>query len=172
MEARISRATLVALVLCSLCSLGARYKSANFVVSASTPEIAEQVGVLAEKYRKELAIEWTGAELPRWAEPCPITVKTGPNLGAGGATSFMFDRGEVYGWRMNIQGSLERVLDSVLPHEVTHTIFASHFRQPLPRWPAWLRHRHRWASSVSWCGKEPLAASGADQPRPNHMSVR
>jgi hypothetical protein len=26
------------------------------------------------------------------------------------------------------------VLDSVLPHEITHTIFASYFRQPLPRW--------------------------------------
>ena len=35
---------------------------------------------------------------------------------------------------MNIQGSRERILDSVLPHEVTHTIFASYFRQPLPRW--------------------------------------
>jgi hypothetical protein len=35
---------------------------------------------------------------------------------------------------MNIQGSRERVLDSVLPHEITHTIFATHFRQPLPRW--------------------------------------
>jgi hypothetical protein len=35
---------------------------------------------------------------------------------------------------MNIQGSRERVLDSVLPHEVTHTIFASYFRCPLPRW--------------------------------------
>ena len=35
---------------------------------------------------------------------------------------------------MTIQGSEERILDSVLPHEVTHTIFASHFRQPLPRW--------------------------------------
>jgi hypothetical protein len=57
-----------------------------------------------------------------------------PNLGAGGATSFVFDRGEVFGWKMNIQGSRERILDSVLPHEVTHTIFASYFRQPLPRW--------------------------------------
>ena len=46
----------------------------------------------------------------------------------------MFDRGEVFGWKMNIQGSRERMLDSVLPHEVTHTIFASYFRQPLPRW--------------------------------------
>jgi hypothetical protein len=35
---------------------------------------------------------------------------------------------------MTIQGSAERILDSVLPHEVTHMIYASHFRQPLPRW--------------------------------------
>ena len=46
----------------------------------------------------------------------------------------MFDAGEVFGWTMTIQGSEERILDSVLPHEVTHTIFASHFRRPLPRW--------------------------------------
>ena len=46
----------------------------------------------------------------------------------------MFDQGEVFGWRMNIQGSRERILDSVVPHEVTHTIFASHFRRPIPRW--------------------------------------
>ena len=46
----------------------------------------------------------------------------------------MFDRGEVFDWKMNIQGSRERILDSVLPHEVTHTIFASYFRRPLPRW--------------------------------------
>jgi hypothetical protein len=35
---------------------------------------------------------------------------------------------------MKVQGSRERVLDSVVPHEVTHTVFATHFRQPLPRW--------------------------------------
>jgi hypothetical protein len=35
---------------------------------------------------------------------------------------------------MTIQGSEERIIDSVLPHEITHTIFASHFRRPLPRW--------------------------------------
>ncbi len=63
-----------------------------------------------------------------------MTVMVGPNLGAGGATTFVFDRGEVFGWRMTIQGSPERVLDSVLPHEITHMIFASHFRRPLPRW--------------------------------------
>jgi hypothetical protein len=46
----------------------------------------------------------------------------------------VFDAGEVFGWTMTIQGSEERILDSVLPHEITHTIFASHFRRPLPRW--------------------------------------
>src|SRR5690606_37286166 len=37
-------------------------------------------------------------------------------------------------WRMNVQGTRERILDSVIPHEVSHTVFASHFRRPLPRW--------------------------------------
>jgi hypothetical protein len=35
---------------------------------------------------------------------------------------------------MTIQGSAERILDSVLPHEITHTVFATHFGCPLPRW--------------------------------------
>ena len=64
----------------------------------------------------------------------PDSCASRSEFGRRGATSFVFDRGEVYGWKMNIQGSHERILDSVLPHEVTHTIFASYFRQPLPRW--------------------------------------
>jgi len=55
-------------------------------------------------------------------------------MGAGGATTFNFQNGEVYGWKMDIQGSEERILDSVLPHEINHTIFACYFRRPLPRW--------------------------------------
>ncbi len=35
---------------------------------------------------------------------------------------------------MTIQGSPQRLLDSVLPHEITHMIFASYFRSPVPRW--------------------------------------
>ena len=119
--------------LAALTTLGAAYPTPNFVVNAPTAQIAKQVGTHAEHYRKEIAIKWLGHELPRWYKPCPINVKLG-SMGAGGATSFAFDRGEVFNWEMNIQGSLERVLDSVLPHEVSHTIFASHFRRPLPRW--------------------------------------
>jgi hypothetical protein len=35
---------------------------------------------------------------------------------------------------MEVIGTPERILDSVLPHEITHTILATHFGQPLPRW--------------------------------------
>ena len=141
MEARIARvvsfsALLVGLGFCIADSSAraAGYKTTNFVVSAPTPQLAKEIGDQAEVYRRDLAIEWLGQELPAWSKPCPIHAQVDQNLGAGGATSFVFDRGEVYGWKMNIQGSHERILDSVLPHEVTHTIFASYFRQPLPRW--------------------------------------
>lgn len=123
----------VSLVLGVLSSLGATYKTPNFIVNAPSAEFAKQVGDAAEIYRRELALEWTGKEMPRWSSPCPIHVTVGA-MGAGGATTFNFERGEVFGWRMNIQGSEERILDSVLPHEINHTIFACYFRRPLPRW--------------------------------------
>jgi hypothetical protein len=138
MEARLVRA-LVALVACTLwCSSdsaqAAGYRTRNFTVAAPTPQLAKEIGDVAEQWRKKLSIEWIGEEMPSWSKPCPIQAQVAPNLGAGGATSFVFDQGQVFGWDMKIQGSRERILDSVLPHEITHTIFACYFRQPLPRW--------------------------------------
>ena len=115
-------------------AVAAGYRTANFIVEAPTPDQARKIGDAAEQYRHTLAVEWTGSPLPRWSRPCPITAQVAPHLGAGGATSFVFDKGEVFNWTMTIQGSEERILDSVLPHEITHTVFASYFRRPLPRW--------------------------------------
>jgi hypothetical protein len=112
----------------------AGYRTTNFVVNAPTPQLAKEIGDAAETWRHDLAVEWIGSPMPPWSQPCPINARVSPRLGAGGATTFIFDRGEVFGWEMNIQGTRERVLDSVLPHEITHTIFACHFRRPLPRW--------------------------------------
>jgi hypothetical protein len=131
MDARIVRAVVLTAVVASL---GAGYRTPNFVVEASSEGLAHRVGLAAEKYRRELAMLWLNKELPDWSEPCPIKVQAAPHLFAGGETSFVFDRGEVFGWRMRVQGTEERILDSVLPHEVTHTILATHFRRPLPRW--------------------------------------
>lgn len=134
MDARNTRGAAVLAVALIFLGTGAGYKTPNFIVMAPTPQLAEKIGKAAEQYRHTLAIAWTGKPMPDWSQPCPITAKVSPRLGAGGATSFVFDRNEVYGWQMKIEGSEERVLDSVLPHEVSHTIFASYFRQPMPRW--------------------------------------
>lgn len=141
MEARIAgafgpiaRLVFLTTLLNSTVADAAGYRTANFTVDAPTPQLAKEIGDSAERWRTQLAQEWLGKTLPNWSKPCPIKAKVAPSLGAGGATSFIFDQGQVFGWRMTIQGSRERILDSVLPHEVTHTIFASHFRKPLPRW--------------------------------------
>lgn len=110
----------------------AGYRTQYFIVTASSPEYAKEVAEAAERLRKDLALEWLGRELPPWRDSCPIEVVN--DTGAGGVTQFYFDRGQPYGWSMRIQGTRERVLDSVLPHEVTHMVFATHFGRPLPRW--------------------------------------
>ena len=74
-----------------------------------------------------------GQEMRPWGKPCPVRVTVTPN-GSGGATSFAFDNGRILDQQMHIEGSVERLLNSVLPHEITHTVFAYHFRQPVPRW--------------------------------------
>jgi hypothetical protein len=132
MEARTLRAALLAAVL--LVSMGAQRRTPNFIIETADPAFAEQVAKAAEQYRRDLAVEWLGKAMPKWSQPCVITVQDGPRLDAGGVTRFEFASGEVFNWRMSIQGSRERILDSVLPHEITHMIYASHFRQPLPRW--------------------------------------
>src|SRR5262249_53541989 len=56
------------------------------------------------------------------------------------ATSFQFGKNLPQVGRdfrisdMRIQGSQQQVLENLLPHEITHTILADHFRQPIPRW--------------------------------------
>ena len=117
-----------------LSAMGANYETANFSVSAPCASSARQYAETAEQYRKELAILWLGTTLPDWSAKCPVKVHVGNDLGAGGQTSFVFEKGEVFDWEMEIQGPHERILDSVLPHEITHMILASHFRKPIPRW--------------------------------------
>lgn len=123
----------LAVILGATASLGAAYPTTNFMVEAPTAQIAQQVGQAAEYYRKQKAIDWLGHEMPPWPERCPLQVRVTLN-GPSGATSFAFDGGYVRGQHMHIEGPLDRLLASVLPHEVTHTVFAHYFRCPVPRW--------------------------------------
>ena len=129
----VARSRIVVVIVAALSSLGASHRTRNFVVEAATQPIAQRIGEWAEYYRKEKAILWLGKEMPTWGQPCPLKV-TVTYGGSGGATSFAFDRGSILSIEMHIEGTLERLVASVLPHEVTHTVFAYHFRQPVPRW--------------------------------------
>ncbi len=123
-------------------SSGHQVSTEHFIVSASDARLAERVAEEAERFRKELAIEWLGHELGPWQDKCPIGVEIG--MHAGGETSFAFvtdgpgdprhQKGVPVSWQMKIFGPPDRLLDAVLPHEITHTIFATHFGRPLPRW--------------------------------------
>lgn len=137
MDARPTRAARAAVAAWTLAVLpylaGASYRTKNFAVEAPSPEAARAVGDHAERCRKSIAEAWLGRELPAWSRPCPIRVKlTGGE--AGGVTNFDFGGGGVTFQEIRVEGRLDRILASALPHEVTHTIFAAYFGGPMPRW--------------------------------------
>ncbi len=140
-RARVFRLTRLAVVVFLIAFVtihsnlyAAIYQTDNFIIHANDANFARQVGDAAENFRVELSELWLGYELPPWSRPCDVTVKQGSELASAGETVFSFSNGEVYDWKMTVQGNAERILDSVLPHEVTHTIIASYLRAPAPRW--------------------------------------
>ena len=112
---------------------GASFRSTNFAVDAPSREVAQRVAERAEACRISIAQAWLGHELTTWSTPCPIRVRLTEGE-AGGLTSFGFNQGRVTDQSMTVEGRLDRILASALPHEVTHTIFASYFGGPMPRW--------------------------------------
>ncbi|MFO0013655.1 MAG: hypothetical protein ACK553_12990 [Planctomycetota bacterium] len=109
----------------------------HFRVFAADPGLAQEVGQMADAYRRHLAVHWLGRELDPWAEKVPVIVQSAPNMPASGETKYTLMAGTVREFRMVLCGSRERILDSVLPHEMTHTVLATHFAplgKPVPRW--------------------------------------
>ncbi len=131
---RARRPGVIVLILAVIPALaGASHRTANFVVTAPTPEAARAIAEHAETCRTQIARQWLGKDLPPWRTPCPIKVKLTRGE-AGGLTSFGFANGRVSDQEMSVEGRLDRILASALPHEVTHTIFAAYFGGPMPRW--------------------------------------
>lgn len=149
MEARITRLLVHPLIWLVLCFTLVEHCNAqgfarrphvantqNFIVFAATPRLADTVAQEAERFRRELAIHWLGRELPAWPQRCPVKVHAG-QVGAGGETSYQYLNLGAGNWNMVVHGTEERILDSVLPHEITHTIFATYFApldKYVPRW--------------------------------------
>lgn len=125
----------LALVFGSLLSMGAKAATRNFTVDVpgGSEQLAERLGQWAEYYRKVKAKEWLGREIPDWPHRCPLLVKVTYGS-SGGATSFDLVRGQYLPVAMEVEGKMDRIISSVLPHEVTHTVMAHYFGQPVPRW--------------------------------------
>ena len=120
------------ILFCCTAADAANQRTQNFIIQAPTPQLAAAVAEAAERYRRDLAIHWLGKPLPPWPRPCPIRVVAGPRLAAQGVTTY--NPAPVRDFQMEVIGTPQRVLDSVLPHEITHTILATYFGRPLPRW--------------------------------------
>jgi RNA polymerase sigma factor (sigma-70 family) len=119
--------------------LSAQYLSPNFHVAAPTVAVARRVAEEAENQRRVLARAWTGREAPAWRMPCSVSVRlTGRDTQSHTAFEVKQnpDHHEVTRREMALEGPLDRVLASLLPHEVTHTILADVLApgNDLPRW--------------------------------------
>lgn len=132
MGTRLLLPIFAAWVITTMTADAATVKTRNFIVKTASQDDAEEFARLAEYYRKQKAIEWLGREMPPWSQPCELVVQITRD-GAGGATTFDFDGNEPV-QSMQIEGNREKLKNSVLPHEVTHTVFAWYFRRPVPRW--------------------------------------
>jgi len=137
MTLRRSVIALVAVLATLGQSSAAGFETQNFSVSAPTADLARRFGEMAEYFRREKAMEWLGQEMPPWPRKCPLKVLVSME-GAGGATTFTFGsrngRPAVVAQEMEIRGEVKQLLNSVLPHEVTHTVLAHHFGRAVPRW--------------------------------------
>lgn len=128
-------AVLLAFVCClaSRTATAAIHRTANFEVEASTDSIAERIASEAESVRQMLARKWHGEKLPDWKVRCRIQVNAG-EYRPGGATTVRYLHGHATTVKIRLTGPLDEILESVLPHEMTHAVLASVFNRPLPRW--------------------------------------
>lgn len=111
----------------------AQGRTANFVVTGAEPSLCKVVAEHCEIWRRYHAETWLGAALPDWPAPCEVSI-TPDNSNGGGATSFIFHHNTAEQFSGNWVGRPDKLLDDVVPHEVMHTVLASHFGRPLPRW--------------------------------------
>lgn len=116
-----------------------KFETRNFIVTSPDDIVARAVANEAEHQRKALAERWFGKELPVWEKQGRIEVVIDFKQ-TSGVSTFTYGREVGFGKdgvdsiAMKLTGSFEQILRTQLLHEVTHTVLATHFGKPLPRW--------------------------------------
>ena len=124
----------VVLVLCTTSvapAAGVAFND-NFSVLASDQATADAVLAQAETFRKEIARQWLGKELPAGAGPTMITV-VDSRLEDRGLT-WPIDNPKRKYHKVWLRTSPDRAPGSTLRHEITHVVFATQFPHRLPAW--------------------------------------
>jgi hypothetical protein len=137
----------------------ATHKSANFEVTAESADLAREIAVEAEKWRAKLARQWLKKPLADWESPCRIQVAT-RRTGGTGWTDYHFLGRRLVRVGIRLEGPSERLLEYVLPHELTHAVLVTALGEAMPRWAdegaAMLsesqsqQHRHRLRAHQLW----------------------
>lgn len=120
-------------------------RTENFTIWHTDPALADRVAKAAEAARTEQTRRWTGAE-PKspWAPRCNIVLfpdvrsfvdATGQAESSPGFSTIDLRNGRVGERFIKLRANADRLVDVVLPHEVTHVVLADLFpSNPIPRW--------------------------------------
>lgn len=106
--------------------------SVNANVLAPDQATADAVLAQAEKYRRQVALEWLGEELPPGAGPVAIHVQFSATEDTG--LTLPIDGPQRKFHRIWLITSRQRALGSTLHHEMVHAVLATRFPQRLPAW--------------------------------------
>ncbi len=121
------------------------YVTPNFQIFHDDEELARKVALRAEAARRDSAKQWAGAE-PRsnWTPKCDLYLyptaaifaqETQQPPESPGFSTAGLSGGRVTARLVKLRADNDKMLDAVLPHEVTHIVLADLFPvQQIPRW--------------------------------------
>jgi hypothetical protein len=108
-------------------------RSANFIVLADDADLAAEVLVQAERYRRQIAEEWLGEALPDGIGAAMINVRISAIEDSG--LTWATDPASARRYhRVWLTTSSPQATGAVLKHELTHVVLATWMPQRLPPW--------------------------------------
>jgi Peptidase MA superfamily len=121
------------------------HETPNFLIFHADSGLAESAAQAAESVRAAQAKRWGSSALQgAWSTRCEIYLypdgkafakATGQPESSPGFSTIESDRKQITTRRVHLRADQPRLVDAVLPHEVTHVVVADLFTaQQIPRW--------------------------------------
>ncbi len=106
----------------------------NFVLSAPSKELTLACLTQAEHYRKRIALEWLGYELPPGTSFADVQVTLLAEGEKDSGRLWLANRETERPHMMWLTGSREEVLGAGMAHEMAHVVLAARFPNGMPAW--------------------------------------